>query len=56
MTSEIRGFARLRIHPGKFQAFKDPQSQCLAVVRAKDSGTLQYEVFFNEGLIRVHRL
>jgi quinol monooxygenase YgiN len=46
--SEIKGIARLRIHPGKLQEFKDLQAQCLAVVRAKDSGTLQYEVFFND--------
>jgi quinol monooxygenase YgiN len=46
--SEIKGFARLRIHPGKLQEFKDLQAQCMAVVRAKDTGTLQYEVFFND--------
>ena len=46
--SEIKGFARLKIHPGKLQEFKDLQAQCMAVVRAKDTGTLQYEVFFND--------
>lgn len=46
--SEIKGFARLKIHPGKLQEFKELQAQCMAVVRAKDTGTLQYEVFFNE--------
>ena len=48
VTTEIKGFARLRIHSGKLQEFKDLQAQCMAVVRAKDSGTLQYEVFFND--------
>jgi quinol monooxygenase YgiN len=46
--SEIKGFARLRIHPGKLQEFKELQAQCMTVVRAKDTGTLQYEVFFND--------
>ncbi len=46
--SEIKGFARLRIHPGKLQEFRDLQAKCMAVVRAKDTGTLQYDVFFND--------
>jgi quinol monooxygenase YgiN len=46
--TEIKGFARLKIHPGKLQEFKDLQAQCMAVVRAKDTGTLQYETFFND--------
>ena len=45
---EIKGIARLKIHPGKLQEFKELQAQCMAVVRAKDTGTLQYEVFFND--------
>jgi quinol monooxygenase YgiN len=44
--SEIKGIARLTIHPGKLQEFKDLQEQCMAVVRDKDTGTLQYEIFF----------
>src|SRR6266478_3593757 len=48
VTTEIKGFARLKIHSGKIQEFKDLQAKCLAVVRAKDTGTLQYEVFFND--------
>ena len=48
VTTEIKGFARLKIHPGKIQEFKDLQAKCMAVVRAKDTGTLQYEVFFND--------
>ncbi len=46
-TNQIKGFARLRIHSGKLQEFKDIQMQCMAVIRAKDTGTLQYEVFYN---------
>ena len=44
---EIKGVARLKIHPGKLQEFKDLQAQFFSVVRAKDTGTLQYETFFN---------
>ncbi len=46
--SEIKGFARLRIHPGKLQEFRELHAKCMAVVRAKDTGTLQYDVFFND--------
>jgi len=48
VTTEIKGFARLKIHSGKIQEFKDLQAKCMAIVRAKDTGTLQYEVFFND--------
>src|SRR5467141_1044499 len=48
VTTEIKGFARLKIHSGKVQEFKDLQAKCMAVVRAKDTGTLQYELFFND--------
>src|SRR6266853_5767207 len=44
---EIKGVARLNIHPGKQREFKDLQAQFFGVVRAKDTGTLQYETFFN---------
>ena len=46
--SEIEGIARLRIHPGKLEEFKALQMQCMAIARSKDTGTLQYDVFFNE--------
>ena len=48
MTTEIKGIARLRIHPGRLAEFRELQAQCIAVVRARDTGTLQYETFFNE--------
>ena len=46
--SEIEGIARLRILSGKLEEFKALQMQCLAITRSKDTGTLQYDVFFNE--------
>jgi len=45
---EIQGIARLKIHDGKLEEFKQIASQCMQVVRAKDTGTLQYELYFNE--------
>ena len=45
---KFEGIARLRIHPGKLEEFKALQSQCMAITRGKDTGTLQYDVFFNE--------
>jgi quinol monooxygenase YgiN len=46
--NEIQGIARLKIHDGKLDEFKRVASQCLQVARAKDTGTLQYELYFNE--------
>ncbi len=38
---------RFAIHDGKLDEFKSLASQCMEVVRKKDSGTLQYDWFFN---------
>jgi quinol monooxygenase YgiN len=46
--SEIEGIARLRIHPGKVEELKALQMRCMAVARNRDTGTLRYDVFFNE--------
>ncbi len=45
--TELLGIARLKIHPGKLEEFKRLQTRCLELVRTKDTGTLQYEAFFN---------
>ena len=47
-TSEIQGIARLKVHPGKLEEFKRLQAECMELVRTKDTGTLQYEAYFNE--------
>ncbi len=44
---ELLGIARLKIHPGKLEEFKRLQQVCLESVRTKDTGTLQYECYFN---------
>jgi quinol monooxygenase YgiN len=46
--TEIRGIAKLKIHPGKLEEFKRLQAKCLESVRTKDSGTLQYELFLSD--------
>jgi len=46
--NEIQGIARLKINEGKLEAFKRVASQFMQVVRTKDTGTLQYELYFNE--------
>ena len=45
--SELQLTARFTIHDGKLNEFKDLASQCMTVVREKDSGTLQYDWFFD---------
>ena len=43
----IQVAARLTIHAGKLEEFKEFAAQCMRSVRERDSGTLQYDWFFN---------
>ena len=45
--NEIKGIARVRFHPGKVEEWKRLTKKAMEFVRTKDSGTLQYEIFFN---------
>src|SRR5215831_16981333 len=45
---EIKGIARVKFHPGKVEEWKRLTEEAMKIVRTKDSGTLQYEIFFNE--------
>ena len=47
--SELQLTARSSIHEEKLDEFKSLATRCMASVREKDSGTLQYDWFFNEG-------
>ncbi len=38
---------RFQIHEGQTEAFKKVVSKCIAVTKAKDKNTLQYDWFFN---------
>ncbi len=46
--SELHGIARFKFHEGKVEEFKRLSAQALEIVRTKDTGTLQYDLFFNE--------
>jgi len=45
---EIKGIARVKFHPGKIDEWKRLTEEAMEIVRTKDSGTLQYEIFLNE--------
>jgi len=47
-VSELQGIARFKFHEGKLEEFKRLSAQCMDIVRAKDTGTLQYEIYFND--------
>jgi quinol monooxygenase YgiN len=47
-VSELMGIARFRIHEGKLEEFKRLSAQAMEIVQTKDSGTLQYDTFFND--------
>ena len=46
--SELQGIARFKFHEGKLEEFKRLSAQALEIVRTKDTGTLQYELYFND--------
>jgi quinol monooxygenase YgiN len=46
--SELQGIARFKFHEGKAEEFKRLSAQAMEIVRTKDSGTLQYDVYFND--------
>jgi quinol monooxygenase YgiN len=44
-SSELVGIARFTFHEGKVEDFKRLSAQCMEIVRTKDTGTLQYDIF-----------
>jgi quinol monooxygenase YgiN len=46
-ASELQGIARFKIHEGKLEEFKRLSAQCMEIVQTRDTGTLQYETYFN---------
>ncbi len=46
--TELQGIARIRFHDGKLAEFERLVAQCMEIVRTKDTGTLQYAVYFND--------
>jgi len=47
-VSELHGIARVKIREGKLDEFKRLSAQCKDIVRTKDTGTLQYDIYFND--------
>jgi quinol monooxygenase YgiN len=47
-VSELVGIARFKFHDGNVDEFKRLSAQALEIVQAKDTGTLQYDVYFND--------
>ena len=46
--SELQGIARFKIHEGKLDEFKRLRAQVMEILRTKDTGTLQYDTYFND--------
>ena len=46
--SELQGTGRFKFHEGELEEFKRLAAQCMEIVRAKDTGTLQYNIYFND--------
>ena len=44
---ELQGIGRFRFHEGELEEFTRLAARCMEIVRAQDTGTLQYEVYFN---------
>ena len=42
------GIARFKIHEGNIDEYKLLSAQAMEIVRTKDTGTLQYDTYFNE--------
>ena len=48
VVSELQGIARFKFHEGKLEEFKRLSTQCMEIVRTKDTATLQYDIYFND--------
>jgi quinol monooxygenase YgiN len=46
--SELIGIVRFKFQAGKVDEFKRLSAQCMEVVRTQDTGTLQYDTYFND--------
>ena len=44
---ELVGIARFRFHEGKVEEYKRLSAEAMAIVRAKEPGTLEYSIYFN---------
>jgi quinol monooxygenase YgiN len=53
-VSEIRGVARLVSNEGKVKEFKRVCAELIYIRRARDSGTLQFEIYLSSAVTRNH--
>ena len=47
-ATELQAIVRFRFHDGAVDEFKRLSAECMEIVRAKDTGTLQYDTYFND--------
>src|SRR3954468_3394478 len=47
-TTELQAIVRFRFQDGDVEEFKRLSAECMEIVRAKDTGTLQYDTYFND--------
>ena len=47
-TTELQAIVRFRFQNGDVEEFKRLSAQCMEIVRAQDTGTLQYDTYFND--------
>jgi quinol monooxygenase YgiN len=47
-VSELQGIGRFKFDEGTLEEFKRLSAQAMEIVRAKDTGTLQYEIYFSD--------
>lgn len=46
--SELLGIARFKIHEGKLDEYRRLSARAMEIVRNKETGTLQYDTYFND--------
>ena len=47
-ATELQAIVRFRFHDGDVEGFKRLSAQCMEIVRTQDTGTLQYDTYFND--------
>jgi hypothetical protein len=47
-VGELQGIARFKFQEGMLEEFKRLSAQAVEIVRAQDTGTLQFEIYFSE--------
>jgi quinol monooxygenase YgiN len=47
-VSELLGIARFKFHEGKLDEYKRLSAQAMEIVRTKDTGTLAFDIYFND--------